>query len=152
MKKLLALTCSLLIASFSLQAQDKDKDKDKVHEQIKEKKQDQDKVREQDREKVQEPEHLMMMDGEMYQVGVNKQEKVKEPLKLHNGMMINPDGSLMMKDQKMERMKNGECMDMEGNRYESKERFHEKMEHRMKDRIHMDKDREKNKPEMHNKK
>ena len=50
---------------------------------------------------------------------------------LRNGTTVNPDGSVQLKNKKQLRLKDGECLDMDGNRYETRERFREKMEQRM---------------------
>ncbi len=68
--------------------------------------------------------------------------QVQERWSLNNGIVVNPDGTYELRNQKRERLQNGEYLDWEGKRYENQERFKERMQQRVQDRIEMrDRDR-----------
>lgn len=43
-------------------------------------------------------------------------------------MVVNPDGSYQLQNQKQLRLKNGECLDLDGNRYKSQQEFQQRMQ------------------------
>lgn len=79
--------------------------------------------------------HFLFRDGNVYRLQNQMQFQLHEPWKLENGGVIKPDGSYTPKNGKKEMLKNGEYLDMDGKRYESRERFRDKMEQRMRDRM-----------------
>lgn len=85
----------------------------------------QDQTRKQDR--IHQEDHLMLRDGSCYLVKQGEQVKLKTQLKLDNGTLVNPDGSYQLKNQKKYQMRNGECMDMKGNRYLNQNKFNKRM-------------------------
>jgi hypothetical protein len=85
----------------------------------------QDQNREQDRVRLQDSEYLMYQDGEMLQVRQGTQTRLQSQLKLADGTMANPDGTIQLKDQKRLQLRDGECLDMDGNRYENQERYNQ---------------------------
>ena len=84
----------------------------------------QDQNRDQDR--VQE--HLMLKDGKMYRVNEQKQTQLTTPLQLDNGATVNPDGTYQLQDRKQKRLKDGQCLDFQGNRYSNQQQFREQMQ------------------------
>lgn len=84
--------------------------------------------------------HLLFQNGILYRSQNQVQAQVHERMQLQNGATVNPDGSYMLKGKKTQ-LKNGECLDMDGKRYETRDRFREKMELRVRDRMEM-RDRE----------
>ncbi|MBL7849313.1 MAG: hypothetical protein JNN04_00330 [Cyclobacteriaceae bacterium] len=74
--------------------------------------------------------YFLMRDGRVYQIRNQEQAQLMEQLRLQNGTMVNPDGSYQDKNQKRQVLKNGQCLDMEGNRYKSQEEFRKQMQYR----------------------
>lgn len=81
--------------------------------------------------------HFLFQDGKLYRTGNQARLQVQDQWKLQNGTIVNPDGSYQLKNGKKEQMRNGELLDQEGRKYESRERFREKMEFRVRDRMEM---------------
>ena len=75
-------------------------------------------------------EHLVLQNGQMYRVQNQQKSQLQEQLTLPNGTLVTPNGSVQAKEKKRFQLKDGECLDMEGKRYETQERFREKMEQR----------------------
>jgi len=102
---------SLLLMAGMTQAQDPARDRDR----------DQDKT--QLRDRIHQEDHLMLLDGQLYRVQKGNRMQVKESFRLKNGTMINPDGSYQSQNQQRLQMRDGECMDMNGNRYLNQQKF-----------------------------
>lgn len=81
--------------------------------------------------------HFVFQNGKLYRSQNNVQIPAQQRWALQNGATINPDGSYQSRDGKREQLRNGELMDWEGNRYENRERFREKMDMRQRDRMEM---------------
>ncbi|MBL6448742.1 hypothetical protein JMN32_20690 [Fulvivirga sp. 29W222] len=79
--------------------------------------------------------HFQFQDGNVYRFQNHMQYQLHEPWKLGNGGVIKPDGSYTPKNGKKEMLKNGEYLDMDGKRYENRERFKDRMEQRVRDRM-----------------
>jgi hypothetical protein len=47
---------------------------------------------------------------------------------LQNGAVVNPDGSYQLQNKKQKRLKNGECLDLYGNRYKNQQEFNQQMQ------------------------
>jgi hypothetical protein len=83
--------------------------------------QDQDRTKTQDR--IHQEDHLRLQDGKLYLVNKGVQNQVKEQVKLSNGVVVNPDGTYQLQNQQKYQLRDGECMDMNGNRYLNQNRF-----------------------------
>jgi hypothetical protein len=57
--------------------------------------------------------------GQMFRVRNQEKIQLQEKLALQNGDVVNPDGNCQLKNGKQLRLKEGECLDMNGNRYEN---------------------------------
>jgi hypothetical protein len=51
---------------------------------------------------------------------------LREPYKLKNGTTVNPDGSYQLQNQQKFQLRNGECLDLNGNRYLNQNRFNQR--------------------------
>lgn len=78
-------------------------------------------------------EHIAFKNGQLYRVRNNEEERITEQLRLANGITVNPDGTYQKGKQKRVLL-NGECLDMDGKRYATQERFREKMSANMRER------------------
>ena len=106
MKRLIIMLVSLfLVAGTVVNAQDQDKDQ----------------IRKQDR--IHQEDHLMLKDGSCLLVKQGVPTKIQTQLKLNNGIVVNPDGSYQLQNQQKYQLRDGECLDMNGNRYLNQNRF-----------------------------
>lgn len=87
--------------------------------------QDQDRIKTQDR--IHQEDHLRLQDGKLYLMNKGVQNQVKEQVKLSNGTVINPDGTYQLQNQQKFQLRDGECIDMNGNRYLNQNRFNKRM-------------------------
>ena len=107
MKKVFFILASALLIAGAGVAQDQIQQKDKL----------------QKRDRIHQEDHLMLKDGKLYQVKQGVQSQIQAQVSLQNGIVCNPDGSYQLKDRKQLRLRDGECLDMEGNRYMNQNRF-----------------------------
>ena len=63
--------------------------------------------------------HYVAMDGKVYRVNNAAQNRVQQQLKLSNGMTMNPDGTYGDMNQNQMRLRDGECLNMNGQKYQS---------------------------------
>ncbi len=106
MKRLIIMLVSLfLVAGTVVNAQDQDKDQ----------------IRKQDR--IHQEDHLMLKDGSCLLVKQGVPTKIQTQLKLNNGIVVNPDGSYQLQNQQKYQLRDGECLDMNGNRYLNQNRY-----------------------------
>lgn len=63
--------------------------------------------------------HFIAMDGHVYRVRNQEQQKVQHQMILNNGMKINPDGTYQMRDQRQLRLKDGECLNLDGQKFQN---------------------------------
>ncbi len=77
--------------------------------------------------------HFLYRNGRLYRSQNEAQVEVQGRWTLQNGAIIGPDGSYRLNGKK-EQLRNGEFLDREGNRYENRDSFREKMELRVRDR------------------
>jgi len=63
--------------------------------------------------------HYVFMDGEMLQVRNQLQERLQTSMTLNNGTVVNPDGTYQARDRKQLRLKDGECLNMDGKLYQN---------------------------------
>lgn len=106
MRKIVALTLALL-GTAMLMAQDRDRDRVQDSEQ--------------DRDR------LMLVDGEVLQIRDQDQIRLQDPVTLNDGTVVNPNGSYLTKDRVRLRLKDGECLDNEGNKYRNEYQYRHKI-------------------------
>ena len=64
-------------------------------------------------------EHLVMKDGKMLHNINGKEMQMQNDMILKNGTTMKPDGSYQLKNGKQLRFRDGQCMDMNGRKYNS---------------------------------
>lgn len=116
MKKCFFIIGLFLMFGGLAQAQEKSRERDR----------DDDKSMVQKRDRIHMEEHMVFQDGKLYQVRQGERTQVQTQLKLKNGMMINPDGSYQLMNKERYQLKNGECLDMAGNRYQNQNMFNKR--------------------------
>lgn len=105
MKKMLFMLVSLfIVTSTTVIAQDKIQKKDRIHQE----------------------DHLMLQDGSCQLIKDGVPTKLTAQLKLNNGTVVNPDGSYQLQNQQKLQLRNGECLDMTGNRYLNQNKFNKR--------------------------
>ncbi len=70
----------------------------------------QDQIRERNQNRVQ----YTLVDGDMYVVRNQTQQRLQESLDLGNGVVVNPDGSFQTRDQKRLQLQDGQCLNTNG--------------------------------------
>ncbi len=60
---------------------------------------------------------VMLIDGEVYQIRTQSQHRLQQRLDLANGSTIAPDGSYMAQDGRQLRLQDGECLNLDGEKY-----------------------------------
>lgn len=78
------------------------------------------------RARIHQEEHLLFQEGKLYRMQQGVRTQVKEAVRLKNGGVVNPDGLYQLKDQQRQQLRNGECIDMNGNRYQSQRMFNQR--------------------------
>ena len=58
--------------------------------------------------------HYTFMDGEMFQIKNQSQNRIQSQLKLNNGSTVNSDGTYQTQDRKQLRLQEGECLNVDG--------------------------------------
>ncbi|MGV3528357.1 MAG: DUF6799 domain-containing protein [Flavisolibacter sp.] len=114
MKKFLFMLTSLLFMIVVANAQDTLRDRDQTKKQAP------------IRDRIHQEDHLMLLDGKLYLVEDGDRTLVQSQLKLRNGGVANPDGSYQLQNQDRMQLRNGECLDMDGNRYQSQQRYNQR--------------------------
>lgn len=104
------ILASLLIISGGVFAQDQTQKKDKV----------------QKKDRIHQEDHLQFENGTLYQVKAGVRTQLQTQLMLKDGTQCNPDGTCLLKNKTQLRLRNGECLDMEGNRYMNQNRFNKR--------------------------
>lgn len=74
---------------------------------------------EQMRERNQNRTQFQAIDGEVYQIRNQEQNRLQNELALNNGTRVNPDGTYQTRDQKQLRLRDGECLNMEGQKFQN---------------------------------
>lgn len=121
---IIALLSVLLINGVSL-AQDRDRTQDR----------DKDKIQQRDR--LHTEDYLYLKKGKLFQVTNGVQSTLQQKVTLQNGTVVNPDGTYQLQTREQYRLRDGECLDMNGNRYLNRNRFNQRkmMTHREIERI-----------------
>lgn len=105
MKKMFFMLVSLfLVTGAVVTAQDQIQKKDRIHQE----------------------DHLRMQDGSCLLVKDGVPTKLQTQLKLNNGSVVNPDGSYQLQNQKKYQLRNGECLDMNCNRYLNQNQYNKR--------------------------
>ena len=99
-----------------------------------------DKTQVQKMDRIHQEDHFMFMDGKMYQVKQGVRSEVKTQLRLQNGMVVDPDGHYQIKDRERLQLRDGECLDLSGNRYQNQMMFNK--QHQMDGQMHKNKSKE----------
>ncbi|HJS56396.1 MAG TPA: DUF6799 domain-containing protein [Chitinophagaceae bacterium] len=96
----------------------------------------QDKIQQQDR--IHQEDHLRLQDGSCLSVKDGVPTKLQKQLKLNNGTVVNPDGSYQLQNQERYQLRDGECLDMNGNRYLNQKKFNKRamMSNKKIERVH----------------
>lgn len=115
MKKYLLLAVSLVLAGAVSFAQDQTRDRDRIQDPT------QDKIQKRDR--IHTEDHLYYKDGKLYQVKNGVRTELKEQVQLRNGTLVNPDGTCQLREQQRWQLRDGQCLDMQGNHYKNQNRF-----------------------------
>ena len=63
--------------------------------------------------------HYVFVDGETYQIRNQLQKRLQTSMTLNNGTVVNPDGTYKAKNRKQLRLKDGECLNMDGKLYQN---------------------------------
>ena len=69
------------------------------------------------RERNQNRFQVMVIDGEAYQIRNEVQNRIQNQFDVGDGTVVNPDGTYMNKKQEQLRLKEGECINMEGAKF-----------------------------------
>ncbi|MFT3846756.1 MAG: hypothetical protein QM725_16975 [Lacibacter sp.] len=107
MKQIFLIITSLVIIAGSTIAQDQLQQKDRI----------------QKKDRIHQEDHLQLQDGKMYQVKEGVRTQLQSQFTLKNGTVCNPDGTCMLQNKKQIQLRNGECLDLEGNRYMNQNKF-----------------------------
>lgn len=67
--------------------------------------------------RVHEVDHLLFVTGRVYKSQRGQLTAIESQVRLENGLMVNPDGTYQLENQKHRHLREGECLDMGGNRY-----------------------------------
>lgn len=70
--------------------------------------------------------HIMNIDGQLFQIKNQSQNKLKQQLKLNNRVVVNPDGTYTNRDGKQVHLRDGECLNMDGQMFKNTH-MHRKM-------------------------
>ena len=73
-------------------------------------------------------EHVVMKDGKMVHNMDGKEMQMQNDMQLKNGTTIHPDGTYQLKNGKQLRLRDGQCMDMNGRKYNSQGRMQRQMQ------------------------
>ena len=114
MKKIVILLALIFFTTLVTNAQDTIRQRDQTKTKI------------QKRDRIHQEEHLQFMDGKLYRYQNGVRSQVQSQVQLKNGGSINPDGSYQLKNQERMQLRNGECLDMEGNRYQNQKMFNQR--------------------------
>jgi len=63
--------------------------------------------------------HYVLVEGEVMQVRTQSQNRLQQQINLENGTLVNPDGTYQAKDRKQIRLKDGECLTMDGQMFKN---------------------------------
>ncbi len=128
MKKVTYLLLAVFAVVFSMQAQDKDRDQDRL--------QDKDAIRLRDcllfddgtvyllADRTQDRDQLQDRDGDLDQDKI----RLRDQIRLNDGTIVKTDGAFVDANGVQQRLRQGECVDMDGNRYASHDQFRQQLQ------------------------
>lgn len=70
-------------------------------------------------ERTQNRYHIMNIDGQLYQIKNQSQNKLKKQHKLNNRVVVNPDGTYTNRDGIQQHLRDGEVLNMDGQMYKN---------------------------------
>lgn len=70
-------------------------------------------------ERTQNRYHIINIDGQLYQIKNQAQNKLKQQLKLNNRVVVNPDGSYTNRDGQQVHLRDGEVLNMDGQMFKN---------------------------------
>ena len=115
MKKLLIVLASLLLMQGIVSAQDTLRQRSNDRTGI------------QKRDRIHQEDHLMFQDGKLYRMQEGVRKEVRDQVQLKNGAVVKNDGSLQLQNGQRYQLRNGECIDLNGNRYKNENRFNKRI-------------------------
>ncbi len=80
-------------------------------------------------------EHLIYQNGQMFRVKNQVKTPEAGPVKFKNGATVDPAGYYQIRKGDRIRLHDGECLDMDGNRFHNQEQFMERMENRFQQKM-----------------
>ena len=83
--------------------------------------------RDQDRDMDRIQDRLMLVDGDVLQIRDRDQIRLNDELVLSDATIVNPNGTFQTKDRKQLRLKDGECLDMDGIKYRNEYQYRYKV-------------------------
>ncbi len=98
------LVSFLMATSAVVSAQDQTQTKDRIHQE----------------------DHLMLQDGSCMLVSAGVATNLQKPMQLNNGTTVNLDGSYTLKNKQKLQLRDGECLDMNGDRYLTQNKFNKR--------------------------
>ena len=63
--------------------------------------------------------HYMLVDGEMYQIENQFQNRLQTQFNLADGGTVNPDGTYQTKERKQLKLQDGECLNLDGQKFQN---------------------------------
>jgi hypothetical protein len=75
-------------------------------------------------------EYLMCQSGQMYRIRNQEKVQLGESFTFPDGGNVSPSGKMQMKDKKQLQLKDGECLDMQGNKYKNQSEYSQQMQYR----------------------
>jgi len=63
--------------------------------------------------------HYTLVDGEMYLIRNQAQNRLQDPLELGNGVVVNADGTYQTQNRKQLQLQDGECLNMDGEKFKN---------------------------------
>lgn len=80
----------------------------------------------QKRDRIHQEDHFMFQNGKLYRMQNGVSTEVKNQLRLQSGLVVNPDGSFQIRDQERQQLRNGQCLDMNGNVYQNQRMYNQR--------------------------
>lgn len=71
--------------------------------------------------------YCILLNEKVYHYQEEGVNLLKEDLTLKNGTIVNPDGTLVLKNGKQEKLKDGECIGMSGKKYKDQASLNKKL-------------------------
>ena len=101
MKKSILFLVLMAFGITTLNSQERDRDQDTYHDQ----------------------DRFILVDGDILQIRDRDQIRLKDALTLNDGTTMKPNGTYQTRDRKQWRLKDGECLDMDGIKYRNEYQY-----------------------------